>query len=67
MPAPTRRTPNWRAAARPEPPRRALAPRARARDAVIVAGERLVPEALQGAEIVAVGQPLEFGPPVTRD
>ena len=39
----------------------------RCRDALIVAGERLVPEALQGAEIVAVRQPLELGPPVTRD
>ena len=39
----------------------------RCRDALIVAGERLVPEALQGAEIVAVGQPLELGPPLTHD
>ena len=39
----------------------------RCRDALIVAGERLVPEALQGAEIVAVGQPLELGPLVTGD
>ena len=33
----------------------------RCQDALVVAGKRLVPEALQGAEIVAVGQPLEFG------
>ena len=39
----------------------------RCRDALIVAGKRLVPEALQGAEIVAVGQPLELGPLVTGD
>lgn len=36
MPAPTRRTPNWRAAARAAPPRRALVPSARAQDALIV-------------------------------
>ena len=39
----------------------------RSRDALIVAGERLVPEALQGAEIVAMGQPLKLGPLVTGD
>jgi hypothetical protein len=37
----------------------------RCQDALIVAGKRLVPEALQGAEIVAVGQPLELGPLVS--
>jgi len=36
VPAPTRRTPNWRAAARAAPPRRALVPSARAQDALIV-------------------------------
>ena len=39
----------------------------RRRHTLVVVGERLVPEALQGAEIVAVGQPLKLGPPVTRD
>ena len=34
----------------------------RCRHALVVAGERLMPEALQGAEIVAVGRPLELGP-----
>jgi hypothetical protein len=34
----------------------------RCRHALVVARERLVPEALQGAEIVAVSRPLELGP-----
>jgi hypothetical protein len=34
----------------------------RCRHALVVAGEGLVPEALQGAEIVAVSGPLELGP-----
>jgi hypothetical protein len=34
----------------------------RCRHALVAAGERVVPEALQGAEIVAVGGPLELGP-----
>ena len=38
----------------------------RCRHALVVAGERLVSEALQGAEIVAMGGPLELGPMVAR-
>jgi hypothetical protein len=34
----------------------------RCRHALVVASERLVPEALQGAEILAVSRPLELGP-----
>jgi hypothetical protein len=39
----------------------------RCRHALVVVGERLVPEALQGAEIVAVGQPLELAPTLRGD
>jgi len=34
--------------------------------AVVVMGKRLVPEALERSEIVAVGQPLELGPLAAR-